>query len=76
MKPGRIPLSAASSPARKKSRNGTVIKRVLASVPLVSESAGLAHVLQAIQVIRHVTDKKTGEVKTGSRIFPWLRLEA
>jgi hypothetical protein len=51
------------------SRNGTVIKRVLASVPLVSESAGLAHVLQAIQVIRHVTDKKTGEVKTGSRIF-------
>ena len=46
-----------------------MIGRSLACVPLVSESAGLAPVPQAVQVIRCVTDKKTGEVKTGSRIF-------
>lgn len=46
-----------------------MIERSLASVPLVSESLGLAHVQQAVKVIRNVTDKKSGEVKTGSRIF-------
>ena len=46
-----------------------MIERGIASVPLVSESAGLAHVQQAAQVTRSVTDKKTGEVKTGIRIF-------
>ena len=46
-----------------------MIERSLACVPLVSESAGLAHVQQAVQVIRSVTGKKSGEVKTGSRIF-------
>ena len=57
------------------SRNGTVIERSTACVPLVSESAGLAHVQQATWITRSVTNKKTGEVKTGSRIFlssiPW-----
>ncbi len=52
-----------------------MIERGLASVVLVSESAGLAHVQQAILATRTVTHKKTGEVKTGSRIFlsslPW-----
>lgn len=52
-----------------------MIERSTLSVPLVSESAGLAHVQQATRVTRTVTDKKTGEVKTGERIFlssiPW-----
>ena len=52
-----------------------MIGRSTACVPLVSESAGLAHVQQATQVTRTVTHKKTGEVKTGQRIFlsslPW-----
>ena len=46
-----------------------MIERSIASVPLVSESAGLAHVQQAVCVTRTVTCKKTGEVKTGRRIF-------
>lgn len=52
-----------------------MIERSTACVPLVSESAGLAHVGQAARITRSVTHKKTGEVKTGSRIFlsslPW-----
>ena len=52
-----------------------MIERSLATVPLVSQSAGLAHVGQAARITRSVTHKKTGEVKTGSRIFlsslPW-----
>ncbi len=46
-----------------------MIERAVASVPLVSESTGLAHVGQAVWIIRTVTHRKTGEVKTGSRIF-------
>ena len=52
-----------------------MIERATASVPLVSESTGLAHVGQAAWITRSVTHQKTGEVKTGSRIFlsslPW-----
>ena len=52
-----------------------MIERSTACVPLVSERAGLAHVQQATRVTRTVTDKKTGQVKTGQRIFlssiPW-----
>ena len=52
-----------------------MIERVIACVPLISESTGLAHVGQAVRITRTVTHKKTGEVKTGSRIFvssiPW-----
>ena len=52
-----------------------MIGRATASVPLVSESAGLAHVGQAARITRTVTHRKTGEIKTGSRIFmsslPW-----
>ena len=52
-----------------------MIGRSTASAPLVSQSAGLAHVRQATRVTRSVTNKKTGEVKTGARIFlsslPW-----
>lgn len=46
-----------------------MIERSTACVPLVSESAGLAHVQQAARVTRTVTHKKTGEIKTGQRIF-------
>ena len=52
-----------------------MIERSTACVPLISESAGLAHVRQATWITRSVTNKKTGEVKTGGRIFlssiPW-----
>lgn len=52
-----------------------MIGRAIAHVPLLSESTGLAHVGQATRITRTVTHKKTGEVKTGSRIFlsslPW-----
>ena len=46
-----------------------MIERSIACVPLAGESAGLAHLQQAVRVTRTVTNKKTGEVKTGSRIF-------
>lgn len=50
-------------------RNGTVIEYRVACTAVGSEQVGFAHALQAVQVERTVTNKKTGEVTTGNRQF-------
>ena len=50
-------------------RNGTVIEYRTASIAVDSESVGFVHALQAVQVERTVTHKKSGKETTGSRQF-------